>query len=74
VDELAVVARQVEEPPHRSCRARHRPVVDGLHLGRIHSDACLQDDVAEVGDRGDTECALGVVEEFVVTKLSEDGT
>jgi hypothetical protein len=53
VDELAILAYEAEEAPHRPRQARYRPVVNGLHLGGIHGHACLQDHVAKVGDGGD---------------------
>jgi hypothetical protein len=71
VDELAIVSGQPEEAAHRPRRARHRPVLDGLHLSRVHGNACLGDDVAEVRDGGGAEGALD--EELVVAKLGEDG-
>jgi hypothetical protein len=39
LDELAVVSCKAEETTHRPCRTGHRPVGDGLHLGRVHGDA-----------------------------------
>jgi hypothetical protein len=73
VDELVVVARQAEEAAHCSRRAKNRLVLDGLHLGWIHGDACLRYDVAEVGDGGDAERALGALdEEALVAQLDED--
>jgi hypothetical protein len=73
VDELAVVAHQAKEPAHRSCRARYRAILNGLHLCRVHGDACLRDNVAEVCDGGDPECALGALdEEDMSSKLGKD--
>jgi hypothetical protein len=47
--------------------------MDGLHLGRIHGDTRLGDDMAEVRDRGGAKSALGAFdEELVVPKLGED--
>jgi hypothetical protein len=47
-------------------RAGLWPVVDGLHLYRIHGDADVGDDVVVVDDRGDTKCAFGQLDEEVV--------
>ena len=69
-----VVAHKAKETMDRTCGARHRPVMDGLHLGRVHGDARLGDDVAEVGHRGDAESALGALdEELVLAEHGEDG-
>ena len=48
VDEFAIVPGQAKEPADCPCRTWHWPVMDGLHLGRIHGDAHLRDDVTEV--------------------------
>jgi hypothetical protein len=73
VDELAVVARQAKEPTQCPCRARYRPILNGLHLCRVHGDACLRDNVAEVCDGGDPECALGALdEEDMPSQLGKD--
>jgi hypothetical protein len=74
VDELAVVACEVEEAPHHPRRARYRPVVNGLHLGGIHGHAHLQDRVVEVGDGGDPKHTLGALdEEDMLLKRPEYG-
>ena len=75
VDEFAVVARDAEEAAHRRSGAGHRPLVDGRHLGRIHGDARLGYDVAEVGHRGGAERALAALdEEPVKAQHGEDRT
>jgi hypothetical protein len=49
--------------------------MDGLHLGRIHGNARLRDDMAEVCDRGGAESTLGALdEELLLSKLGGDGT
>jgi len=73
VDEFAVIPRQAEETPHRLRRARHRPVVYGLYLGRVRGHASRRDHVAEVGDRRHPELTLGTLdEEDVAAELTED--
>ena len=49
--------------------------MDGLHLRRVHRDARLGDDMAEVGDGRDAEGALGALdEELVLAQHGEDGS
>lgn len=71
VDELAVVPREAEEAADGARGAGHRPSVDGLYLGWVHSDARGGDDVAKVGDRGHPERALGEFDEELV--LAQEG-
>ena len=49
--------------------------MDGMHLGWVHGDALLGDDLAEVQDRGDVKGALHLLdEELVLSQHGEDGT
>jgi hypothetical protein len=57
------VPHQAEEAPHRPHRARLRPVVDGLDLGRIHGHTRRGYGVPEVGDSVHAERALGALDE-----------
>ena len=71
VDEFAVVAREAQEPTQCTRRAGLGPVEDRLHLCRIHGYAGVGDDVAEVGDGGDAERALGSLDDEAV--VAQDG-
>jgi hypothetical protein len=48
LDELAVVPDEAQEATHHACRAECRPIVNGLHLGRVHGHTLGRDDVAQV--------------------------
>jgi hypothetical protein len=49
--------------------------MNGLHLSRIHGNARLGDDMAEICDRDGAESTLGALdEELLVPKLEEDDT
>ena len=44
--------------------------MNGLHLGWVHGHARLRDDVAEIGDGGDTKRAFRALhEEVLVAQL-----
>ena len=74
VDELAVVPREAQESADRTRGAGLGPVGHHLHLGGIHSDTFVGDDVAEVGDGGDPKSALGALdEELVLLQHGEHG-
>ena len=75
MDELAVVPRQAKEAPYCTRRAGLGLVLDRLHLGGIHGDAGLGDDMPQVGDGGDPKSALRTLdEEPVLMQHGEDGT
>ena len=75
VDELAVVAHQVEEAAHSPCQTTRRLVEDSPHFGWIHGDAFRGYHMAEVGDGGGAKRASGALdEEVVLAQLGEDGT
>jgi hypothetical protein len=40
--------------------------MDRLHLGRVHGHPCRRYDMAEVGDGGSAEGALGALDEELV--------
>lgn len=62
LNEFAVVPRQSEEATHCTHRTWRRLVRDGLHLSRVHGDACRRDSVAKIGDGGDAERTLRLLD------------
>ena len=51
----ATISCQAEEAAHSPRQSRLGPIVDGLDLSGVHSDAGRRDDVTKVGNGGDTE-------------------
>jgi hypothetical protein len=66
MDELAVVAGQPQETPNRARRAWLRPVANHLYLGGVHGHPGRGDHMPEVGDGGDLEGTLGLLDEQLV--------
>ena len=66
MDELAVLPGEAEETPHSPGRTWSQPIMDCLHLGRIHGHTCRGYDMAEVGDGGSSEGTLVALDEELV--------
>jgi hypothetical protein len=74
VDKLALVARMTQEPLYSQRRPGFGLICHRLHLGGIHGDAGVGDDVPQIGDGALTYHAFGALgEEDVLLQHHEDG-